>query len=100
MSVADILLALIQLAVPAFVGYLAMQAAKQIARIDALPSVVKQIIMFAYGLVVAFAEGKIPGLDLPDLLADLGNPTILGGVLITLLSFVVHAVFKPKPAPA
>src|SRR5512135_317006 len=97
MSVAAILLTIVQLLVPALATYLAVQVAKLNTSINALPGIVKQIIVVLVG--AAFTKLSVLfGVQFPPDFAGLADPTVLGGVLSGILAFLIHKLFAPKTA--
>ena len=96
MDISALLLALISVLAPAVAGYLALQFAKSVLpKLDALSPVVKQIIVFVYGLAVSYL-GPLVGYQFPVELAGFADPLLLQGSLIAVLSWLVHKVFAPK----
>jgi hypothetical protein len=92
----ELLTLLVAVLVPAIAVYLTTQALKLNGTIDSLPGLVKQVIT----VLEAFVFGKLSallGVQLPATLAGL-DPTVVGTVLTTLASWLIHRLFAPKPA--
>ena len=97
MDFAAILTAIVGLVAPALAGYLVLQWLKSVVPwLDARKPILKQAIFGLYAVGAALLM-PVLGFQLPDL-SQFGDPVAIAAAITSLLGFVIHKLFAPKPA--